>query len=52
MVSVDKELDKRPDGIKMRLRTSMKKFENSSMEIADIEIANSFERPLSSYLNR
>jgi len=56
MVSVDEEMDANQDNspVIMRLRTSMKKFESTeedSLE-ADIEIARSFERPNTSYLNR
>ncbi|TFK76255.1 RdRP-domain-containing protein [Pluteus cervinus] len=51
VVSVDKALDNHPDGIKMRLRPSMRKFDNSS-ERAEIEIAMAFEHPNTCYLNR
>ena len=52
MVGVDEQLDGNPDGILMRLRPSMKKFENSQAVFADIEIAQSFEHPNTCYLNR
>ncbi|KAF9010144.1 RNA dependent RNA polymerase-domain-containing protein [Cyathus striatus] len=51
VVSVDEELDKRVDGILMRLRPSMRKFESHADE-ADIEIAMSFTNPGTCYLNR
>ncbi|RDB21068.1 putative RNA-dependent RNA polymerase 1 [Hypsizygus marmoreus] len=52
VVGVDEQLDKDPMGIMMRLRKSMRKFENSKAEEADIEIAQAFEHPNTSYLNR
>ena len=52
VVAIDEQLDGNPDGILMRLRPSMKKFENSQAVFADIEIAQSFERPNNCYLNR
>ena len=52
VVSVDEQLDDHPNGVSMRLRGSMKKFENKTAEVADIEIARAFERPNKSYLNR
>ncbi|KAG2020116.1 calcium ion transporter [Coprinopsis cinerea AmutBmut pab1-1] len=53
MVSVDKELDNHPHGIQMRLRPSMRKFENKGEEEdAEIEIAQSFSSPNAAYLNR
>ncbi|KAF7337989.1 RNA-dependent RNA polymerase [Mycena venus] len=54
VVSVDDELDKRPDGILMRLRPSMKKFESDDFMAmsAEIEIAMAFEKPNIAYLNR
>jgi RNA-dependent RNA polymerase len=48
MVSVDENLE----GIKMRLRPSMCKFEVHDDDNADIEIARAFERPNLSFLNR
>ena len=48
VVSVDDQLE----GIKMRLRESMRKFVIPNQETADIEIARAFERPGISYLNR
>jgi RNA-dependent RNA polymerase len=48
MVSVDEKLE----GIKMRLRPSMRKFEVHDDDNADIEIARAFERPNLSFLNR
>jgi RNA-dependent RNA polymerase len=38
--------------IHMKLRPSMKKFDNSRMEKADIEIAQAFSAPNACYLNR
>jgi RNA-dependent RNA polymerase len=52
VVAVDEQLDGNPDGILMRLRPSMKKFEISQAVFADIEIAQSFEHPHNCYLNR
>jgi RNA-dependent RNA polymerase len=52
MVSVDKELDKHPKGIMMRLRPSMKKFNVKDKSKAEIEIAGSFEGPNRSHFNR
>lgn len=54
MVAVDDELDKHPDGILMRLRPSMKKFESDDFQAmnAEIEIAMAFEKPNTAYLNR
>ncbi|KAG6814591.1 hypothetical protein H0H92_000120 [Tricholoma furcatifolium] len=53
VVGVDEQLDKHPNGIRMRLRGSMKKFSVSSpVDGAMIEIAQSFERPTACYLNR
>jgi RNA-dependent RNA polymerase len=52
VVGVDERLDGNPNGILMRLRPSMKKFENSQAVFADIEIAQSFEHPNNCYLNR
>jgi RNA-dependent RNA polymerase len=52
VVGVDEQLDGNPNGILMRLRPSMKKFENSHAILADIEIAQSFEHPNKCYLNR
>ncbi|KAF9265704.1 RdRP-domain-containing protein [Marasmius fiardii PR-910] len=53
MVVVDKQLDQVEGKIRMRLRPSMRKFGNrTDVGPADIEIARSFERPNSSYLNR
>ena len=51
VVAVDEQLDKRTDGIQMRLRPSMKKFDVDS-EIAPLEIAQAFEAPNTCYLNR
>ncbi|SJL00749.1 uncharacterized protein ARMOST_04063 [Armillaria ostoyae] len=52
VVAVDPELDHDPNGIRMKLRPSMKKFEDSRLSEADIEIARAFDRPNTSYLNR
>lgn len=52
MVGVDPKLDEDGNGKKMRLRKSMRKFENSKAESAQIEIAASFQRPNGCHLNR
>ncbi len=52
VVAVDPELDRDPDGYRMKLRPSMRKFEDSRLKEADIEIARAFDRPNTSYLNR
>lgn len=52
VVCVSPILDNHPKGIQMQLRTSMKKFENSTDETADIEIARAFDYPNHCYLNR
>ncbi|KAG6878981.1 hypothetical protein C0992_006116 [Termitomyces sp. T32_za158] len=52
VVGVDEQLDKLSSGIRMRLRKSMNKFAVSEAEEAEIEIAQSFERPNTCYLNR
>ncbi|KAF8969863.1 RNA dependent RNA polymerase-domain-containing protein [Flammula alnicola] len=54
VVVVDEQLDKRGDGIHMRLRPSMRKFEakKDDIQIAPIEIAQAFEQPNTCYLNR
>ncbi|KAJ7217191.1 RNA dependent RNA polymerase-domain-containing protein [Mycena pura] len=54
VVSVDEQLDHHPDGILMRLRPSMKKFDSDDLQAknAEIEIAMAFERPLTACLNR
>ncbi|KAK0484002.1 RNA dependent RNA polymerase-domain-containing protein [Armillaria novae-zelandiae] len=52
VVAVDPELDHDPNGIRMKLRPSMRKFENTQLNEADIEIARAFDRPNTSYLNR
>ncbi|KAF7295512.1 RNA-dependent RNA polymerase [Mycena indigotica] len=54
VVRVDPQLDKRTDGIQMRLRPSMRKFESDKeqKENAEIEIAMAFEKPSTAYLNR
>lgn len=52
-MAVDEQLDNNEHGISMRLRPSMRKFENKGAEEeADIEIARAFDYPNSSYLNR
>ncbi|THG97697.1 hypothetical protein EW026_g4356 [Hermanssonia centrifuga] len=48
MVAVDDQLE----GIRMRLRESMNKFEGPKDDFAEIEIARAFERPGTCYLNR
>ena len=40
------------EGIKMRLRPSMKKFEVPNVESAEIEIVQPFGYPINAYLNR
>ncbi|CDO73610.1 hypothetical protein BN946_scf185014.g80 [Trametes cinnabarina] len=47
-------VDQRLEGVRMRLRPSMKKFEalEKDAEVAQIEIARWFDRPGTSYLNR
>ncbi|PFH51174.1 hypothetical protein AMATHDRAFT_3305 [Amanita thiersii Skay4041] len=52
MVSVDRQLDADGQGIEMRLRKSMRKFENSQELTPEVEIAQSFQRPNQCYLNR
>ncbi|KAG6854694.1 hypothetical protein C0991_002405 [Blastosporella zonata] len=52
VVGVDLQLDTHPNGIRMRLRKSMRKFSVSNVEFADIEIAQSFEHCNTCYLNR
>ncbi|KAF8639230.1 hypothetical protein AX17_001715 [Amanita inopinata Kibby_2008] len=52
MVSVDTKLDTTGGKIKMRLRESMRKFENSEVKMPEIEIAQSFQYPNACYLNR
>lgn len=48
MVSVDPLLE----GIMMRVRKSMVKFEGHFDGVASIEIAHAFERPTACYMNR
>ncbi|TFK30151.1 RdRP-domain-containing protein [Coprinopsis marcescibilis] len=52
VVAVDRELDRHPNGIQMRLRPSMRKFESKDVESAEIEIAQAFFAPNHCYLNR
>ncbi|KAF9453025.1 RdRP-domain-containing protein [Macrolepiota fuliginosa MF-IS2] len=52
VVAVDEQLDKLGNGIHMRLRESMCKFEVANDDIAPIEIAQAFEHPNVCYLNR
>ncbi|KAK0463788.1 RNA dependent RNA polymerase-domain-containing protein [Desarmillaria tabescens] len=52
VVAVDPELDHDPNGIRMKLRPTMRKFEDPRSTEADIEIARAFDRPNTSYLNR
>ncbi|KAJ7112452.1 RNA dependent RNA polymerase-domain-containing protein [Mycena crocata] len=54
VVSIDDQLDNNPDGILMRLRPSMKKFDSDDVEAmnAVIEIAMAFKKPNTAYLNR
>jgi RNA-dependent RNA polymerase len=51
-VGVDIHLDGHPDGILMRLRKSMNKFDTKHEDLANIEIAQAFEHPNTCYLNR
>ena len=48
VVAIDLQLE----GIKMRLRPSMKKFEVPDVESAEIEIVQPFIYPINAYLNR
>ncbi|KAJ6618813.1 RNA dependent RNA polymerase-domain-containing protein [Mycena sp. CBHHK59/15] len=54
VVSVDEQLDKSGNGILMRLRPSMRKFDSDDVTAmnAEIEIAMAFEKPNTAYLNR
>ncbi|KAF8893574.1 RNA dependent RNA polymerase-domain-containing protein [Infundibulicybe gibba] len=53
VVGVDQHLDENSDGILMRLRPSMKKFDiTKDIDVAEIEIAQAFENPNTFYLNR
>ncbi|KAF8635589.1 hypothetical protein AX15_000237 [Amanita polypyramis BW_CC] len=52
VVCVDPLLDHDGNGIRMRLRPSMNKFENTEEKTPEIEIARSFMRPNKCYLNR
>lgn len=54
VVAIDEQLDLRKDGIHMRLRKSMKKFDVRDEDTieAPLEIANAFEVPGNCYLNR
>lgn len=45
-------IDPRLEGIKMRLRPSMDKFEALDTDTAEIEIARWFDKPGTCYLNR
>lgn len=45
-------IDERLEGIKIRLRPSMNKFKIPGDDEAEIEIAQAFERPGMTYLNR
>lgn len=45
-------VDERLQGVFMRLRKSMNKFEGPVEDFATIEIARAFERPNTCYLNR
>ncbi|ESK91530.1 hypothetical protein Moror_2579 [Moniliophthora roreri MCA 2997] len=51
VVTVDKQLGKEQSNIRMRLRPSMRKFGKVTDE-AEIEIAQSFERPSRAHLNK
>jgi hypothetical protein len=48
VVAIDLQLE----GVKMRLRPSMKKFEVPNVESAEIEIVQPFGYPINAYLNR
>ncbi len=56
VVSVDRTLDKRKDGVLMLLRDSMHKFkhplEDDNDSTAALEIAQWFSSPMPAYLNR
>lgn len=54
VVAIDEQLDLRKDGIHMRLRKSMKKFDVRDEDTieAPLEIANAFEVPGNCHLNR
>ena len=45
-------IDERLEGIKMRLRPSMNKFDVPNAETAEIEIVMHFGYPINAYLNR
>ncbi len=45
-------IDERLEGVMMRPRKSMNKFEVLDQDVAPIEIARWFEKPGTSYLNR
>lgn len=45
-------IDERLEGVKMRLRKSMNKFEGLEEGEAPIEIARWFDKPGTAYLNR
>ncbi|TBU35633.1 RdRP-domain-containing protein [Dichomitus squalens] len=45
-------IDERLEGVKMRLRPSMNKFDALDKDVAPIEIARWFDKPGTSYLNR
>ena len=48
VVAVDLQLE----GVKMRLRPSMKKFDVPNVERAEIEIVQPFGYPINAYFNR
>lgn len=48
VVAIDLQLE----GIKMRLRPSMKKFDVPNVKKAEIEIVQPFGYPINAYLNR
>lgn len=48
VVAIDLQLE----GVKMRLRPSMKKFDVPDVERAEIEIVQPFGYPINAYLNR
>jgi len=52
VVAIDEQLDKRSDGILMRLRPSMRKFDVQDDEMALLEIAQTFQAPNICHLNR
>ena len=52
VVSVDEELDNLPNGVMMRSRDSMKKFDVLPEPVGEIEIAEVYTNPRACYLDR